>query len=286
MVMKKILFCLLMASLLVAIPVLAACTCGTTPATTTTPTTTTPTTTTPTTTTPTTTTPTTTTPTTTTPTMTTTTPTTTTPTTTTPTTTTPTTTTPTTTTPTTTTPTTTTEPGETLGEILGRSAGINSVKYDMVMTYPGEPVMTMKMWIKGNKMRSETTAEGQTIITLLDMDAQTIYIYYPDQNMAMEMTYEPGESAMDEAQAITDYNPTILGHETLDGKVCLVVQYTAEGATVKMWLWEQYGFPIRVETTTSEGTAVVEYKNIEFGDITDTMFELPEGVEIMDMPGM
>jgi outer membrane lipoprotein-sorting protein len=53
-----------------------------------------------------------------------------------------------------------------------------------------------------------------------------------------------------------------------------------------MWIWEQYGFPIRVEMTTTEGTVIVEYKNIEFTDIPDIMFELPEGVEIMEIPGM
>jgi outer membrane lipoprotein-sorting protein len=244
MVMKKILFCLLMVSMLVTIPMLAACTCGTTPATTT--------------------------------------PTTTTPATTTPTTTTPTTTTPTTTTPTTTTP----EPSETLGEILGHAAGISSMKYDMIVTSPGGETMTTKIWVKNNKMRSEMTAEGQTVVTLLDMDARTMYVYYPDQNMAIEMTYEPAESAVDEAQSIPDYNPTITGTETLDGKVCLVVVYTAEGETVKMWIWKEHGFPVRAEMTTNEGTTVIEYKNIAFTDIPDSMFELPAGVEIMEMPGM
>ncbi|MFC1874550.1 hypothetical protein ACFLY3_00095 [Chloroflexota bacterium] len=110
-------------------------------------------------------------------------------------------------------------------------------------------------------------------------------MYYPDQNMAMEMTYEPIESAIDEAQAIPDYNPTIIGHDTLDGKVCLVVEYSIEGETATMWIWEEHGFPIRVEVTTAEGTIIVEYKNIEFVDISDNMFELPEGVEIMGIPG-
>lgn len=135
-------------------------------------------------------------------------------------------------------------------------------------------------------MRSETTAEGQTIVTLLDMDEQTMYLYYPDQNMAMMMTYEPGESAMDEAQAVEGYNPVIIGHETLDGKYCLVVEYTVEGNTAKMWIWEEYGFPIRVEVTTNEGMTIMEYKNIEFTDIPDSMFEIPEGVTITTIPGM
>ena len=298
--MRKNLLYLLVVGILVVLPVLAACNGGgaTTTPTTTTPTTTTPTTTTPTTTTPTTTTPTTTTPTTTQPSAptlpsdhsgydvsmcivchgpsgvkpypdfhadyaddsclgchqpsaaTTTQP-----------------------------PTTTA--GETLGDILSHAAGISSVKYDMIITDPDAQTMTTSIWIKNNKMRSEMTVEGQTIITLLDMDAHTMYLYYPDQNMAMGMTYEPGESAMDEAQSIPDYNPTIIGTETLDGKECLVVEYTAGGETVKMWIWKEYGFPIRAEMTTSEGTTVMEYKNIEFVDIDNSMFELPGDVTII-----
>jgi outer membrane lipoprotein-sorting protein len=230
MVMRKILFCLLTASLLVTIPVLAAC--GTTP-TTTTPTTTTPTTT-----------------------------------------------------------TTTTEPGETLGGILERSAGISSVKYDIVITSPGKETQTIKVWVKGNKMRKEeTTTQGETEIMLLDIDwdARTKYMYYPEQReyLAVSVPYAPAKSAMDEAQSIPDYAPTIIGHETLDGEACLVVkytvvEYTAEVVTSKMWIWEQYGFPLRIETTTAEGKTIVEYKNIEFGDIPDSTFELPEGVGILD----
>jgi outer membrane lipoprotein-sorting protein len=201
-----------------------------------------------------------------------------------------TTTTTTTTQPTTTTTTTTTQPtttttdsGESLGEILGRLAGVNAVKYDMVTSGSGIPEITTRVWIEGNKMRTETSAQGQTTITIVDGDTNTMYMYFPDQNMAMEVTYEPEDSAIDEAQAVPDYNPTIIGHETYDGKLCLVVEYTVEGNTVTMWIWEEHGFPIKVVTVSSQGTFTAEYKNIVFGDIDDSLFELPEGVTIMTM---
>ena len=40
-----------------------------------------------------------------------------------------------------------------------------------------------------------------------------------------------------------------------------------------------------MEITTSEGKMIMEYKNIEFVDIPDSMFELPAGVQIMEMSG-
>jgi len=51
-----------------------------------------------------------------------------------------------------------------------------------------------------------------------------------------------------------------------------------------MWLWTRHGWPIRTETVTAKGTSVVELKNIDFGNIPDSMFELPAGVQIMELP--
>lgn len=174
-------------------------------------------------------------------------------------------------------------PEETLGEILGRGAGIDSVKYDMVMTAPGMPTVTTKMWVKQNKIRAEMTEQGQNIVMLIDYDEGVGYMYMPDENMAMQipLTQAP-ESAVEEAQAIADYDYTVIGTETLDGKVCLVVEYTVEQATAKTWIWKEHGFPIRIEVTTAEGTIITEFKNIDFADIPDSMFELPGGVQIME----
>ena len=127
---------------------------------------------------------------------------------------------------------------------------------------------------------------GQTMIILMDMNARTMYEYMPDQNMAYQMTWNPTtKSATDEAQSIMQYNPTIIGTETIDGKVCTVVQYTVEGQTAKMWLWQEHGLPIRAEVTSPQGTVVMEYKNIQLTDIPDSTFVLPDGVQITKMPG-
>lgn len=118
---------------------------------------------------------------------------------------------------------------------------------------------------------------------LADYDQGIVYMYMPDENMAMQMplTQAP-ESAVEEAQSVADYDYTVIGTETMDGKVCLVVEYTVEQATAKMWIWKEHGFPIRIETTTVEDKTVIEFKNIEFTDIDDSMFELPPGVQIME----
>jgi outer membrane lipoprotein-sorting protein len=71
----------------------------------------------------------------------------------------------------------------------------------------------------------------------------------------------------------------VIGTETIDGKVCTVVQCSVDGQTMKMWLWKDHEIPIRVEVTTDQGLTVMEYKNIQFVDIPDSMFTLPERVQ-------
>ena len=103
--------------------------------------------------------------------------------------------------------------------------------------------------------------------------------------MAYQMDFEQAvELPLADAQSIPDYEYQIIGTEILDGKECLVVEYTvpAEQTTVKMWRWKEYGLPIRAEMTTSAGTTMAEYRNLDFGDIPDNMFELPAGVQMME----
>ncbi len=176
--------------------------------------------------------------------------------------------------------------GESLGDIFGKSKGITSVKYDMMTTSPGEPTITQNIWLKGNNMRTEMTMEGQKMITIMNGDKQELYMYYPGENMAMKMDFSQApESAIEETSSIGQYNPTVIGTETIDGKLCTVVEYVDPEGKVKTWLWQEHGLLIRMEMTTPEGILRTEMKNIEFGDIPDSMFELPAGVEIKEMPG-
>ena len=172
--------------------------------------------------------------------------------------------------------------GESLEDILGLGAGIDSVQYDMVITAPGMETMTTKMWLKQDKVRTEMTELGQTVVMLMDYDAGTMIMYMPDENFAYEVPFEPETtSAVEEAQAIAGYDYRVIGTETVDGKVCLVVEYDYDGVSAKAWIWKEHGFPIKIVTTTAEGTTTVEFINIDFSDIPDSMFELPEGVTVM-----
>ncbi len=172
-----------------------------------------------------------------------------------------------------------------MSTVLGQAAGIASVKYDMIVTAPGTPTMTQKVWMKKNKIRIEMTVEGAPTVQLVDWDARTAYTYFPAENMAMKWgDFSSAGAPPTESFDLEGYNPVVIGTETLDGKVCLVVEYTVQGIKTKSWIWKEKGFPIRMETAGPQGTSVMEFKNIEFVDIPDSMFQLPAGVQIV-MPG-
>lgn len=183
----------------------------------------------------------------------------------------------------------TAKPAETISELLDRASGIASVKYDQVITDPqklGESPQ-MKVWVKGNKTRSEMTAEGQTAVIIMDWDAQVGYFYDPSQNMATKVDLSGQQqvgaiatmSATEWAKLIlASPESVVVGSETVDGKDCLVVESAAEGGKGKAWIWKEYGFPIRMDFP---GT-LIEWKNIEFVSIPDEMFKLPSGVTIQE----
>ena len=174
---------------------------------------------------------------------------------------------------------------ESLEDILGRGAELVSVKYELVITAPGTPQQIMQVWFKQDKIRTEVTEQGQDVVMIANFDSQVAYLYYPAMNIAYEMDFEQvAELPLADAQSVTDYEYQIIGTEIVDGKECLVVEYAvpAEQTTVKMWIWEEYGFPIRAEMTTPTGTITAEYRNLDFSDIPDDMFELPPGVQIME----
>ena len=185
------------------------------------------------------------------------------------------------------TPSSTSTSGETLSDIYGVGKSIRDVKFDQVMTAPGQPQMTIKVWWKDwpsntMKYRSEMTTDGQTVVDLIDYPAQTMYMYYPDQNLAYKWNFS--QAAKNPTEDSDQIKPAYLGTETVDGKLCDKWQYTTSDGTTTLWVWKAESFPVKMETTTSGGTTTIEYQNIVFGTLSDSLFELPPGVVPTEFP--
>jgi outer membrane lipoprotein-sorting protein len=177
-----------------------------------------------------------------------------------------------------------------LTTLLGKWTGEQPVRYDLVVTQTGQQqgTMTGHIWQTHNKQRMEYVMEGVTTIAIFDMDENVMYTYMPDQNMAYKMTLDTSQMAhgaqVGDMPDLLNHDPTIVGTEYIDGKECTVIAFTSDDMSIKLWIWTDTGFPIRTEGTAPDGTqSIMEYKNIDFSDIPDSVFEIPEGVQIIEM---
>jgi outer membrane lipoprotein-sorting protein len=179
--------------------------------------------------------------------------------------------------------TTTATSGNAFSDLLAKSTGITNFYCEIKITVPAG-VQNYKYWVKmGNpiKFRMEISAAGQTMLMIYD--GQYYYMYDPASKVAYKMSAASAEqyaSASGDASDATQYNPVLVGSETVNGVDCYVYQYTLQGTTTKMWLSKQDGLTIRI----ASGTMTMDYTNYKFDTIADSMFMLPSDAMMMTMP--
>lgn len=174
-------------------------------------------------------------------------------------------------------------------ELIAKGMSTDGFSYDYVITMPTGEKYTHKMWIKGGNMRSEmeNPAGGEPILSIVNMNEGMVYVYQPEVNYALQMPIDQSEvdttSPKDFLNPADTDNMLFTSRETFDNKECLVYETSYEGGKGKIWIWEEAGMPLRVETTTGTDTVIVEFLNFSIGNIDDSMFQLPAGAQIMDM---
>jgi outer membrane lipoprotein-sorting protein len=172
------------------------------------------------------------------------------------------------------------EAKEILDEILNKWESITSVKYDMILETSKGGLVTIKTWQKKNKLKSESTfradsLELKNIISFVDMETKKAYGYLPNLNIIISLDFDKVEKPPNPKE-IRSYGPTLVGTQKIDGKESVILEYMAEGAKIRIWVWREKGFPLRIETTLPHGEwGIISFKNIEFVDIPDSEFELP-----------
>lgn len=178
---------------------------------------------------------------------------------------------------------------ETLADLFAKGQNVEGISYEYVLSVNGTQTFNGKISIQENKMRMESTVEGQKMIMIAD--GQSYFSYNPDQKTAFKVsadqtnqTKTPAEY-LKEASTETDKFKTL---ETTDyeGVKCRVI--SLEGANgqeqMKMWIREDYGIPVRVETVAADGSkTVIEYKNLKIGTLPEDTFKLPADVQVTDM---
>jgi hypothetical protein len=179
-------------------------------------------------------------------------------------------------------------------EILNQAANVTQVRYDCYTeridsSGNSQEWLAANVMVKGTKMRvGFTTLDEEREEYLVDFDANTMYVWYPPENKPAEMknAWEIPEmtSALIWAKTIQSTAPQIIGTETIDNKECLVIEFNfgQDNPSNKAWVWIKHPFLIQMELLFDSDKLLLKFKNIDFGDISDSTFELPGPVSPTD----
>ena len=169
--------------------------------------------------------------------------------------------------------------------LVAADAAAFSVSYDQKTTQ-GRTTYQSKVQMKNALFRMDMTMQGQESIIL--RNAEGTFTVMPSEGMAMKMAQlHPGQGpiqgADNYAQYLQQHQAELIGSETIDGKACDIYRYTDADGTTTVWVWKEKMFPVKFES----GGMVTELSNIQLGAaIPDERFQLPAGVQVMDMGAM
>jgi len=160
------------------------------------------------------------------------------------------------------------------------SAGAVEFSADMVIQPKGDEALTGKIFVKGEKVRQETSEEGEVQIMIIRPDKKVTWMITPEEKVYMEMPYQSEDKTFEEWTAEKEKKAKLLGEDTVSGLVCKKYESMEDGEKTFFWVSKQFPFPIKVE----DAEVTMEYKNIKDGPLAESLFELPEGYQKMSMP--
>lgn len=153
-----------------------------------------------------------------------------------------------------------------------------------------------RLWIKGDFYRWEKTM--QTMVVTIVKNADGVFLIHPMKRWAAK--YEPGSNRENPASVVIgpfgDVNTYLkeqkarkLTTAVLNGRKCVVWTWNTGKTTInKLYVDEKKNVPVKfiiAGTEKKADTLEVIYKKYELGaKIDDSRFQLPEGIEIRNMP--
>lgn len=183
---------------------------------------------------------------------------------------------------------------EELRELFVKGKNLDEFYYEMKVSGLGEDDGTTRMYMKEGLMRIESEIMGQGFMMIYSEDA--FFTLDPQSKTAIKMPMDQVDNEDREVVTMEDMvddldgeNMTYLGKETVNGISCHVVESREQssGNQMKMWLHEEYGMPMKIESKSgTDEIYVMEVTDFKTGNLSDDLFELPEGYEIIDLENL
>ena len=181
---------------------------------------------------------------------------------------------------------------EEIKALANKGKATKEMSYTLVMTGAGLSSES-KVWLKDNKLKTDSTINGQRTITLFDLTSGETISYLPDDKIATKLKIEEYQgqdniTPIDYVRELDSSNFTLAGTETVNGMECKVIAINTGEASYKEWLSTEYGMVVKVEEEFNGQKVTVQFRNIKLGSgtVPDNTFNLPQGIEVIDMNAM
>ncbi len=153
-----------------------------------------------------------------------------------------------------------------------------------------------RLWIKGDSYRWEKSLQNMVITIVKNSDG--VFLIHPAKRWAAK--YEQGSNRENPASVVMgpfgdidsylkEQKARKLATTVLNGRKCVVWTWgNAKTITNKLYVDEKKNVPVKMVIVGNEkksDTIEIVYKKYELGaKIDDSVFKLPEGIEIRNMP--
>ena len=156
------------------------------------------------------------------------------------------------------------------------------ISYDMVSTSgkKKKKSVSASVYMKGDKMRIDAP-EGATIV---DIENNEMFVYSEKDKTAIKMSLnmeQVKQATMDVSQEKSD-ELTYIGEAVKNGYNCKVFKAKDGKKDVEYYMTNDYGFPTYVKESKAESNIT----NFKVGSVKDSLFVLPEDVNVMDVGNM
>ncbi|MHB0976485.1 MAG: LolA family protein [Candidatus Aquicultorales bacterium] len=173
-----------------------------------------------------------------------------------------------------------------LDGLFSKAKQVEGISAEYVVTTKQGGVSS-KIWLMGSRVKTETDIGGKRMVALVDGDGG-IYTYYPDEKIGTKLTSKAqvnlAETPLEAVEDLDTGGMKFEKDEVVDGVATKVFGFVAVGMQAKIWVREDIGLPVKIESIAKDGTTtVIEYKNVEIGPIADDVFTVPSDIQITDV---
>lgn len=179
--------------------------------------------------------------------------------------------------------------GAIVGTILFLSASLaQATEFTAtVITKAGGMEVPGKVYVKGQKARNEFKTAGQTSIHIMRPDKNVLWVIMPQQKAYMEMPIT--QEAQQKMLSLTEKqkaNMKKVGTEVVNNYACDKYETTMshQGKSTKFYVWIATELGIPIKMAAEDGSFSMEYRDIKTGEVSDSLFEPPQGYRKMKMP--